>query len=106
MSLAKWQAQFLIGGAAILPVAPFLFLQGQLTRWKVGVFAGSRRRDKRGLPVTADGEPAKLFVIGESTVAGLGARTHELAFGRAICKATERSGSIGLLTGMSSARMA
>src|SRR5690606_36109686 len=26
------------------------------------------------------GEPAKLFVIGESTVAGLGARTHEFAF--------------------------
>lgn len=61
----------------IAPLAPFLFLQGQITRWKVGILpdAGGDKHGKYG-----EGEtPAKLFVIGESTVAGLGARTHELA---------------------------
>ena len=77
MSLRKWQAQYFIGGAAILPLAPFLVLQGQITRWKVGVLPGPAG-EASGI-VGNGGEPAKLFVIGESTVAGLGARTHETA---------------------------
>ena len=76
-NLRAWQRQFIIGGAAIAPFAPFLYIQGQVTRWKVGVLpdaAGPR------MGVAGDGgDAAKLFVIGESTVAGLGARTHELA---------------------------
>lgn len=76
-NLAKWQRRFLIGAAAIAPIAPFLLIQGQIVRWKVGILpdAGGARGGKYG-----DGDDAaKLFVIGESTVAGLGARTHELA---------------------------
>ena len=78
MSLGKWQAKYLIGGAAILPLAPFLFVQGQIARWKVGVLPGAAGATK-GIVGKGNGEPAKLFVIGESTVAGLGARTHESA---------------------------
>lgn len=61
----------------VAPLSPFLLLQGQIVRWKVGILpdAAGERFGRYG-----DGpDPAKLFVIGESTVAGLGARTHELA---------------------------
>jgi lysophospholipase L1-like esterase len=78
MTLAKWQARFVFGGVALLPIAPLLYLQGQITRWKVGVLPGAAG-ETSGLAGNGRGEPAKLFVIGESTVAGLGARTHELA---------------------------
>jgi lysophospholipase L1-like esterase len=77
MSLRKWQTKYFLGGAAILPLAPFLVLQGQITRWKVGVLPGPAG-ETSGRVGNGD-EPAKLFVIGESTVAGLGARTHETA---------------------------
>jgi lysophospholipase L1-like esterase len=66
-----------VGAALMLPVSPFLYLQGQYTRWKVGVLP-----DAGGPSTGVFGEgsaPAKLFVIGESTVAGLGARSHEYA---------------------------
>jgi len=75
--LTRWQRRFMIGAALIAPVSPFLYLQGRYTRWKVGVLP-----DAAGPTTGIFGEgadPAKLFVIGESTVAGLGARTHELA---------------------------
>src|SRR5687767_6193719 len=78
MSLAKWQARYFIGGVVILPLAPFLFVQGQIARWKVGVLPGAAG-STQGIAGNGNGEPAKLFVIGESTVAGLGARTHETA---------------------------
>ena len=78
MSLTKWQRKFLIAAAVIAPAAPFLFLQGQVTRWKVGLLPEAE--GPRGL--TGESEnPAKLLVLGESTVAGLGARTHEMALG-------------------------
>jgi lysophospholipase L1-like esterase len=76
-NLRSWQTKFLLGAAAIAPVAPLLVLQGRIVRWKVGVLpdAAGPRHGKYG----EGGDTAKLFVIGESTVAGLGARTHELA---------------------------
>ena len=74
-NLRTLQRRFIIGGALIVPIAPLLFLQGRITHWKVGVLpeAAGEREGKCGV-----GKPVKLFVIGESTVAGLGARTHEL----------------------------
>ena len=83
MSLTKWQRKFLIAAAVIAPAAPFLFLQGQVTRWKVGLLPEAE--GPAGL--TGQGEePAKLLVLGESTVAGLGARTHEMALGGRFAK--------------------
>jgi lysophospholipase L1-like esterase len=75
--LRQWQRRYFVGAALIAPFSPFLYLQGQYTRWKVGVLP-----DADG-PTTgrtsAENHPAKLLVIGESTVAGLGARTHDVA---------------------------
>jgi lysophospholipase L1-like esterase len=75
--LRRWQRQFLLGAAMIAPFGPFLYLQGQITRWKVGVLPDAEG-PKSGVAGSGN-EAANLFVIGESTVAGLGARTHELA---------------------------
>jgi lysophospholipase L1-like esterase len=78
MSLSRWQRRFLIAGAVIAPFAPLLFLQGQVTRWKVGLLPEAE--GPAGLTGGRE-NPAKLLVLGESTVAGLGARTHEMALG-------------------------
>ena len=75
--LARWQAAYLTAAAVVLPVAPLLYLQGQYTRKKVGLLPDAAG-EKTGSAGT--GRPAaKLLVIGESTVAGLGARTHREA---------------------------
>ena len=76
-NIRKWQRRFVAGAAAIAPLAPFLVLQGQITRWKVGLLPDAAG-ERSGIYGPA-ADPAKLFVIGESTVAGLGARTHESA---------------------------
>lgn len=88
--LRALQRRYLIGAAAILPFTPLLYLQGRVTRWKVGVLpdAAGAKNGKYG-----DGDPAKLLVIGESTVAGLGARTHDTALAGQFAK--ELSDHIG-----------
>jgi len=74
MNLVIWQTIYLMTAAAVLPVSPLLFLLGQHTRRKVGLLPDAGG-EKTG--VVGNGESrVKLFVIGESTVAGLGARTH------------------------------
>lgn len=78
MSLFVWQAKYVIAGALILPFAPLLYAQGQLTRRKVGLLPGAA-----GPETGVIGDPngaARLLAIGESTIAGLGAKTHETAF--------------------------
>ncbi len=77
MSLVKWQTIYLTAAAVILPVAPLLYLQGRYTRRKVGLLP-EPGGEKRGIAGNGDSS-ATLLVIGESTVAGLGARTHDLA---------------------------
>lgn len=75
--LAALQRRFVTAAALVAPISPLLWVQGQVTRWKVGVLPGAAG-ERKGL-VGEGPDPAKLFVIGESTVAGLGARTHEFA---------------------------
>ena len=60
-----------------MPFMPFLYRQGQRTRRKVGLLpgAGGKTTGKSG----SGAESVKMLAIGESTVAGLGARTHEFA---------------------------
>jgi lysophospholipase L1-like esterase len=77
MNLVIWQAIYLTAAAVILPVSPILFLQGQYTRRKVGLLPDAA--GERTGAVGSGTDRAKLFVIGESTVAGLGARTHNEA---------------------------
>ena len=74
MNIYIWQAIYLTGGAILLPFAPFLYLQGRFVRRKIGILP-----DARGAKIGESGagsETANLLVIGESTVAGLGASTH------------------------------
>lgn len=75
--LQRLQRRFVAAAAALAPFAPFLFAQGQVTRWKVGLLpnASGKRFGRAG----GEGPAAKLFVLGESTVAGLGAREHKYA---------------------------
>lgn len=77
MNLWFWQAIYILSGIVILPFAPFLYLQGQYTRRRVGVLPGAGG-DTTGVTRNGD-KAARLLVLGESTVAGLGARTHDLA---------------------------
>jgi lysophospholipase L1-like esterase len=74
--LKRWQRRYTIGALLVAPFAPFLYLQGRYARRKVGVLpdAGGPTTGRTG-----EGDAARLFVIGESTVAGLGARSHDLA---------------------------
>lgn len=71
------QAIYLIGGAAVVPLLPFLYWQGKRVRRKVG-----RLPDATGETVGEFGRAAeslRLLVIGESTVAGVGAKHHREA---------------------------
>jgi lysophospholipase L1-like esterase len=77
MNLMVWQAKFLIAGLLILPLAPFLYVQGKIARRKVGVLPDAEG-ETMGL-VPGNEPAARLLIIGESTVAGLGARTHDVA---------------------------
>lgn len=76
-NLRAWQRRYLLGALAIAPLAPMLYVQGRITRWKVGILpdAAGATHGKYG----EGDEAARLFVIGESTVAGVGARDHERA---------------------------
>lgn len=91
MSLPVWQAKFLIVGVLVLPVSPFLYLQGRYARRKVGILPGAAG-DTTGM--VGEGEdPVELLVLGESTVAGLGAKTHETALaGQFALRLSERIG--------------
>lgn len=60
-----------------MPFFPLLYLLGQHTRRKVGVLPGAAG-STNGRVGDCD-DLARLFVLGESTVAGLGAATHETA---------------------------
>ena len=77
MNLVIWQTIYILGGIGLLPFAPFLYLQGQYVRRKIGRLpdASGETFGKSG----TDENSAKLLVIGESTAAGVGARTHETA---------------------------
>jgi lysophospholipase L1-like esterase len=79
MNLVIWQAIYILSGIVILPFTPFLYLQGQYARRKIGRLpdAAGATAGKFGVGENA----VKLLVIGESTVAGVGARTHENALG-------------------------
>jgi lysophospholipase L1-like esterase len=76
MNLILWQTIYVLGGILMLPFMPFLYLQGQYVRRKIG-----RLPDASGElhgKFSGDGEETvSLLVLGESTAAGVGASTHE-----------------------------
>ena len=75
MNLILWQIIYILGGIIILPFAPFLYLQGQYVRRKVGRLPDASG-DKRG-EFKGGSAHVKLLVLGESTASGVGASTHE-----------------------------
>ncbi len=77
MGLLVWQTIYLATAAVILPVSPLLFLQGQHTRRRIGLLPDAAG-EKSGVAGSGD-DAVSLLVIGESTVAGLGARSHDRA---------------------------
>ena len=78
MGLFVWQTKYVVAAALILPFAPLLYLQGQRTRRRVGVLPDAAG-PKYGIAGEGDGS-VEMLAIGESTIAGLGARTHQTAF--------------------------
>lgn len=77
MSLKTLQTKYFVWGTLLAPVVPFLYLQGRYARYKIG-----RLPDASGPTIGTSGEggePVRMLVIGESTAAGVGARTHEEA---------------------------
>ncbi len=77
MSVNEFQKKYLLNAAAFLPFAPFLYLQGQYTRWKVGRLPDASGKTS-GI-FEGNGEIVKFLAIGESTVAGIGAENHREA---------------------------
>lgn len=76
--LRQLQRRFVTGACILLPVSPFLYIQGQITRWKIGVLPGAAGKTI-GRAAGQNEKAVRLLVLGESTVAGLGARDHEHA---------------------------
>jgi len=75
---------YIFGGVIILPFVPFLYWQGQRVRKRVG-----RLPDAAGETVGQFGGAAEnlnLLAIGESTVAGVGAKNHAEALGGQLAK--------------------
>lgn len=101
MSIKKWQRKYLLNGFALLPAAPFLYLQGRYTRWKVGRLpdaAGAAAgvcRNETEENFGGEGKNLNLLAIGESTVAGVGAKNHREAltgqFSRHLSRETGRT---------------
>lgn len=77
MSLFRMQTIYILAAIGLLPFLPFLYLQGLYVRRKIGTLPEARG-DASG-KYGAGESFAKLLVIGESTVAGVGARNHETA---------------------------
>lgn len=78
------QTLYILGGAIVLPFLPFLFWQGKRVRKKVG-----RLPDAGGETVGRFGNQQatlSLLAIGESTVAGVGAKTHAEALAGQLAK--------------------
>jgi lysophospholipase L1-like esterase len=77
MDIKRMQLKYIFGGLAISPFLPFLYAQGQFVRYKVG-----KLPDAMGETVGKFGEHEEtinLLAIGESTVAGVGVKTHQEA---------------------------
>jgi lysophospholipase L1-like esterase len=74
MNVNQLQRKFFINGVLLAPILPFLYLQGQITRWKVGKLPDAQGETSG--EIVGNDEVINLLVIGESTVAGVGAKNH------------------------------
>lgn len=78
------QVFYVVGGIIVLPLVPYFYWQGRRARRRIG-----RLPDAAGETVGQFGEHAdwvNLLAIGESTVAGVGAKNHREALGGQLAK--------------------
>ena len=75
--IRKEQAKYIALVAGFLPVLPFLYAQGVYTRRKVGRLPDADG-DLEGIYKNGK-DKIRILAIGESTVAGVGAESHEVA---------------------------
>lgn len=68
--ISELQKRYLLSGIFVLPFTPFLYLQGQYTRYRIGRLPDASG-DASGV-FEGNGRSIRLLAIGESTVAGVG----------------------------------
>ena len=74
MNVNEMQTKFFVSGVLLSPILPFLYLQGQYTRFSVG-----RLPDAAGAisgQVVASKDVINFLAFGESTIAGVGVKNH------------------------------
>ena len=74
MNVNQLTRKFFLNGFLLAPVLPFLYLQGQYTRLKVGKLPDAEGETSG--EVIGNGEVINFLAIGESTIAGVGAKNH------------------------------
>ena len=77
--LKKLQRDYVFRGLGVVPALPFLYLQGQLTRYRVGRLPDAEGENAG--EIEGDSGELSLLAIGESTVAGVGVETLDDALG-------------------------
>ena len=76
--------KYLAGGALLLPLLPFMYLQGRRIIRSVPILPDAT--GPRGTVAGPPGRNLSVLVIGESTMAGVGVATHEEGFTGALAR--------------------
>lgn len=74
MNVNQLNRKFFLNGVLLAPILPFLYLQGQYTRLKVGKLPDAQ--GELNGEVIGNNEVINFLAIGESTIAGVGAKNH------------------------------
>lgn len=77
MDVNQLNRKFFLSGILLAPVLPFLYLQGQYTRFKVGKLPDAQGETSG--EVIGNNGVINFLAIGESTIAGVGAKNHDEA---------------------------
>lgn len=93
MDVNQLNRKFFLSGILLAPVLPFLYLQGQYTRFKVGKLPDAQGETSG--EVIGNNGVINFLAIGESTIAGVGAKNHDEAmtgqFARHLSKQTGKT---------------
>ena len=76
--------KYLVGGAVMLPLLPFMYFQGKRIIGSVPILPDAE--GPRGIVPGSAGRSLRLLVIGESTMSGVGVATHEQGFTGALAR--------------------
>ncbi len=76
--------KYFLGCLLSIPLLPLMYVQGRRIRTTVPSLPAAR--EPKGSVSKGQGKPLRLIVIGESTMAGVGADTHDQAFAGALAR--------------------